>query len=214
MPCIRQKSRDFGLPAGMTLIELLLALTILAMVLAGVSTLAFAMASVKNSTDDTSSKQAYVRFAETQLGDMIRHAKLVCYASDTQVVLWVADTNADGQMNVSEMALIATGASRNSITLTRFTSVSDPAVTLSTVGDQAGQWWLAYAATANATVIVPVCSGVTFAADAAAPATRYVSFVFTLSQDKEAISYCVSARLQAWAGYVLDSGNNIVSDDD
>jgi Tfp pilus assembly protein PilW len=198
----------------MTLIELLLALTIMAMVMAGVSTLAFALSSVKNSTDDTSSKQAYVRFAETQLGDMIRHARLVCYASDSQVVLWTTDTNRDGRMNVSEMALIATDATRSSITLTRFTSVADPTVTLSTVGDQAGQWWLAYGAVANATVIVPACSGVTFATDAPAPASRYVSFVFILTQDKEPISYAVCGRLQGWAGYLLDSGNNIVSEDD
>jgi prepilin-type N-terminal cleavage/methylation domain-containing protein len=96
----KRKPKNLGRPAGMTLIELLLALTILAMVMAGVSTLAFAMASVKNSTDDTSSKQAYIRFAETQLGDMIRQARLVCYASNSQVALWTTDTNGDGLMNV------------------------------------------------------------------------------------------------------------------
>jgi hypothetical protein len=112
------------------------------------------------------------------------------------------------------MALIATDASRSSITLSRFTAAVNPHVTLSTVGDQAGQWWLAYGATAHPTVIVPACSGATFATDAAAPASRYVSFVFSLIQDKETITYCVSGYLQAWAGYALDSGNNIVSDDD
>jgi prepilin-type N-terminal cleavage/methylation domain-containing protein len=198
---------------GMTLIELTLAVTIMAMVLAGVATIAFALTSVKSTTDDTSSKQAYVRYAQTQVADLVRDARLVCYSSDSQVVLWAADTNSDGLMNVTEMALLATNNASSAITLTHFVSTANPHVTLSTIGDQAGQWWLGYGATASTITVVPECTNATFATDVAAPASTYVSLTFSLLQDKEVISYSVCGNLRARAAYSLSS-TDIVSDDD
>jgi prepilin-type N-terminal cleavage/methylation domain-containing protein len=199
---------------GMTLIELLLAMMVTAMVMAGVATMAYALSSVRNASDETSSKQACVRFALTQLGELLRHARLVCYASDSQVLVWTADTNGDRQMNITEMACIATDTSRSSITLTRLASAANTAVPLSSAGEQASQWWLAYGGTATTTTVVQECTGVMFAADTSAPATRHVSFVFAVVQDGETIGYSVSGYLQGRTGNVLSEGNNLVSDDD
>ena len=49
---------------GFTLVELLVALMVTSIILAAVATLAFAMGSVKDSTDDTSSKQAQLRLCD------------------------------------------------------------------------------------------------------------------------------------------------------
>lgn len=211
---MKNQPEKAGLRAGMTLIELLLSLVIVAMVLAGVSTLAFALSSVKNSTDDISIKQAYVRYAQTQLGDLMRHARLVCYASSDQVVFWTEDTNADGLMNISEMALLSTNNARSSISLTRFSAPGDPTAAISDVGDQAGQWWQGYGATSTSTAIVPSCSNATFATDAAAPNTRYVSMSFTIVQGGETLRFCVSGYLEARADHSLDSTGEIAADDD
>jgi prepilin-type N-terminal cleavage/methylation domain-containing protein len=200
--------------SGMTLIELTIAMMVISLVLTGVAALAYAISSVKDASDDTSQKQAYVRFSVTQLAQMIRHARLVCYASTTEVVLWTTDTNSDGLMNVCEMACIRTDTTRSTLTLSQFTSATNPAVTLSTVGAVSTNWWLAYGATAADVTVIPQCSGATFMVDAAVPASQYVSLSYVITQNGEQVTYTVSGYLQSRAANALTASDSIASDDD
>ena len=199
---------------AMTLIELLLAMMVMFLVLTGVATLAYALSSVNNSSDDTSRKQAYLRFTMVQISELIKHSKLVCYASNSEVLLWTTDTNLDGKVNVNEVISLWTDSSKSKITLSRFTAPGSAEVPLASVGSHASQWWLAFGATVSDVGAVPECANVAFFTDAAAPAAQYVSIAFDLTQNGQTARYTISGRLCARAGNLVDTHNNIVPDDD
>jgi Tfp pilus assembly protein PilW len=198
----------------MTLIELVLATTILAIVLTGVTALAFALSSARDKTGEVSRKQAHLRFAMVQIGDVIKHARLVCYSSASQAAVWTDDTNADGRMNANEMAVIRTNSDGTQVLLSRFSSVANPEVAIAAVADYSTQWWLAYGAVASEATIIPECSNARIFTDAAAPDTTYVSVLFDMTTDAQLAGYSISGQLRARTANVLDSGGNIVSDDD
>jgi hypothetical protein len=198
----------------MTLMELLLAMMVMSLVMAGVATLAFALGSVKDSSDDTSRKQAFLRFTMVQVAELIKHSKLVCYASDSEVLLWATDTNLDGKINVDEMVSLWTDGNKNKIMLTRFAAAGNAEVPLASVGSHASQWWLAFGATASDVGVVPECENVAFFTDIAAPGSQYASIAFDLAQNQQTARYTVSGRLCARAGNLVDTLNNIVPDDD
>ncbi len=91
---------------GFTLIELLLALVITGIIASAVATLAYAMNSAGLATDDTSRKQAQVRFATLKISDLVRQGKLVCYASADEIAVWTGDTNGDKKINIGELSYI------------------------------------------------------------------------------------------------------------
>ena len=59
--------RDVRYKRGFTLVELLLALIVTGIILTAVTTLAFAVGAANDATDDTSQKQAQVRFATLRI---------------------------------------------------------------------------------------------------------------------------------------------------
>jgi Tfp pilus assembly protein PilW len=198
----------------MTLIELVLATTILVMVLAGVTSLAFALSSARDKTGEVSRKQAHLRFAMVHLGDVIKHSRLVCYSSESQAVLWTLDVNADGRMNINEMATIHTNPEGTEVVLSQYLSAANPEVAISAVAGYSSQWWLAYGAAVSDATVIPECSNARILTDAAASAATYISVLFDMTLDGQTAGYSISGRLQARTANVLDSGGNIVSDDD
>ena len=199
---------------GMTLIELLLAMTILAIVLTGVTALAFALSSARDKTSDFARKQAQFRFAMQQLGDVIRYSRLVCYWSDTEAAFWTCDTNADGKMNINEMAVIQVLEDGTQIVLSGFSSATNPEVPMSLVMDHSTGWWAGYGTASNDAVIIPQCSNARIYADAVMPNTRYVSILFNMTADGQTTSYTISGTLRGWTGGLLSSAGEVVSDDD
>ncbi len=214
MKVSRYRQIRSGCRPGMTLIELMLATTILAMVLAGVTALAFALSSARDKTGDVSRKQAHLRFAMVQLGEAIKNSGLVCFSSDSQAVLWTLDANADGKMNIEEMATIHTNPEGTEVVLSRYLSAANPEVALSTVANHSTQWWLAYGAVVSDATVIPDCSSARILADAAAPATTYISVLFNMTLDGQTAGYSISGLLRARTANVLDAGGDIVSDDD
>jgi len=199
---------------GFTLIELLLALVITGIVASAVATLAYAMNSAGLATDDTSRKQAQVRFATARISDLIRHCRLVCYASASEVAVWAADTNADGKINIGELTYIEAGSARNRLRLYTFAPTSSAAISLSSIGALSTNWWSAYSSQMSYTSVVPTCSNVTFYLDSAPPNSKIVSITFNLLGNGVTSNYQISAALRGWAGNLLGATNNIVSDDD
>ena len=83
---------------GFTLVELLMALVVAGIVSAAVVTLAFAVSSANDVTDNTSQTQAYVRYATLRISELIRHCKLVCCMPGGDLVIWRADDNDNGRI--------------------------------------------------------------------------------------------------------------------
>ena len=195
---------------GFTLIELLLALIVTGIILAAVTTLAFAVGVANDTTDDTVQKQAQVRCATLRISDLIRNCKLICGTPNSDLAIWRADNNTDGQININELVYIERGVGKDYLRLCEFPSSDISIVNLSDIQTlSTGTYSVTYIP------LVPECSNVEFSLDTAPPYTRFVSISFDLLENNIVRQYQINAALSGWAGNLLDAGgNNIVSDDD
>lgn len=199
---------------GLTLIELLVAMIVTSIVLTAVATLAYAVSSANDVTDDTSQKQAQVRFATLRISELIRHCRLICYANGDDLAVWRADDNGDGQINISELVYIESGPARDHLQLCEFPSSDNTAIGLGSIGALATNWWSAYSSDINYTRLLPQCGNVQFGLDVLPPKSGFVSISFDIVENGIVRQYQTSAALRCWAGNLLDGSDNIVSDDD
>jgi type II secretory pathway pseudopilin PulG len=196
------------------LIELLLALVITGIVASAVATLAFAFNAANDATDDTSRKQAQVRFATLRISDLIRHCKLICYASEDELAVWTGDDSGDGKINTGELAYIEAGAAHDHLQLYTFSGGAE--ISRDLVGALATNWWSAYGSLNQPTRLIPQCSNVTFYLDDAdlPPNSKIVSVAFNVVENRISSKYQINAALRARAANLLDASGNIVPDDD
>jgi len=210
------KKSDSG-HSGFTLVELLVALIVSSVVLTAVATLAYALCSANDSTDDTSRKQAQVRYTTLRISDLVRHCKLICFAGPADFAVWRADENNDGRINFSELAYIEKGAGANHLHFCQFPVSwgSDPVVNLSDIRAFSTSWWAARNMAIESTALIPQCSNVQFSFDVLPPRTQFVSISFDLVEDNMPRQYQINALVRGWAGNLLNAaGNALVSDDD
>jgi prepilin-type N-terminal cleavage/methylation domain-containing protein len=202
---------------GFTLIELLLALVITGIIASAVATLGYAMNSAGVATDDTSRKQAQVRFATLKISDLIRQCKLVCYASSVEIAIWTGDANGDKKINIGELAYIEAGSAHNHLQLYTFSGTA--VIELGWIGALATNWWSTYGSRNLPTPLIPLttpaqCKNVTFYLDSAPPNSKIVSITFDLLENRVTSKYQINAALRARAANLLGASGNIVSDDD
>ena len=204
---------------GLTLVELIVAMIVTSIVLTAVVTLAYALGTVNDVTDETSKKQAQIRFAALRVSELIRHCKLVCYASTDEIVLWRADDKyIDGKINIGELVYIEAGAAQDHLRLCEFDPSNSTAINPDSIGSLATNWWLAYSGSVNYTTLIRECSNVQFGFDVfpvlPALASRLVSISYDVVENGITRQCQINATLRGWAGNLLDSSGNIVSDDD
>jgi prepilin-type N-terminal cleavage/methylation domain-containing protein len=202
---------------GLTLVELLVAMVVTSIVLTAVATLAFAMNSANKTTDDTSEKQAQIRFATLRISELIRHSKLICYVNSEELVVWRADdtVGGEGQINAGELVYLEMGD--NKIQLMDFSDVPAAMQTDSlTLAQLSGlKASLMAACTERYTVLVPVCSNVQFGfLPELPPRSRFVTISFDIAENNIVHSYQINAALRGWAGNLLDDSDEIAADDD
>jgi len=207
--------RQFFDCRGFTLVELLVALVVTSVVLTAVATLAFAMGVACEITDDTSQKQAQLRYVQLRISELIRHSKLICEVSSDDFALWRADDNDDGQINIGELVYIEAGPNKDHLQLCEFPSSDGSAIDLNTIGPVATDWWSTYSSKINYIMLIPNCSNVEFGFDVSPPNTRLVSISFNLMENEAVHQYQISACLRSWAGNLLnEAADALVSDDD
>ncbi len=183
--------RDTRNEDGLTLVELLVALGVASIVLTAVATLAYAMGTANDASDDTSQKQARVRYTTLRISELIRYCKLIYDTPDNDIVVWKADNNGDDIVDANELVYIETGLSRDYIQLRE--------------------------ASGSPVVLIPQCSNVQFRFDEPLlppPQRKSVSISFDLTENGIDRQYQINAALRGWAGHLLDGSGNIVSDDD
>lgn len=210
----RSEMRDTRYENGFTLVELLVALVITSIVLTAVATLAFALGTVHESTDDRAEKQAQVRFTTLRISELIRHCKLICSTGSNDLALWRADDNGNGQININELVYIERGSNGDHIRLYECNSASNPVIMLSDIDSVGTSWWLGFYDSETYVGLVPQCANVQFRFDASAPQSKFASISFELSENDDVRQYQISACLRGRAGHLLDGNGNIVSDDD
>jgi len=180
---------------GFTLVELLVALMVTSIIFAAVATLAYALGTANDATDDRAEKQAQVRYASLRISELIKYSKLVYAASESEIVLWL-DYDKDEHLDEStELVVIKkVGLENGDIQLCEFNSAPEPVV------------------------LIRRCSNVQFRFDEPLlpPMKRkFVSISFDLVENDVACQYQISAALRGWAGHLLnEAGDAIVSDDD
>lgn len=207
--------RDTRFQKGFTLVELLVAMVVISIVLTAVATLAYAMSSANDATDDTSQKQAQIRFTTLRVSELIRHSKLICCVTSEDMAIWQADDNNDGQINISELVYIEIGPGQDHLQLCEFPSTNNSAISLSSIGAISTNWWLTYSSDISYTQIIPQCSNIQFGfLPDSPPQSRFVSISFDVVENDIVRQCQINAALRGWAGNLLGSSGNIVSDDD
>ena len=198
---------------GFTLVELLMALVVAGIVSAAVVTLAFAVGSANDVTDNTSQTQAYVRYATLRISELIRHCKLVCGMPGGDLAVWRADDNGNGLINISELVYIERGPSRDYLRLCTF-SFNNAVVSIADIDTLTSQWWLGYGCDESYIQLIPQCSNVEFVLDVSPPNTRFAGISFDIVENGIAHRYQINASLYSWSGYLLDDSGEVVGDDD
>jgi prepilin-type N-terminal cleavage/methylation domain-containing protein len=195
---------------GFTLAELLVALIVASIITAAVATLAFALSSANDSTDDTSQKQAQIRYATLRISELIRHCKMICGQPGSDLAVWRADDNDDGQININELVYIEKGASSDCLKLCIFPSSDTTVVSLNEIGTlSTGSYEVTYVD------LIPQCSNVQFSLDLIPPNSRFVSISLDALESGAVRRYQINAVIRGWAGNLLnDAGNSLISDDD
>jgi len=211
----RYEMRDTRYEKGFSLVELLVALVVTGIVLAAVATLAFAVGTANDVADDSSQKQAQVRYATLRISELIRHCKLICGTPGGDLAVWRADSNDVGQININELVYIERGPNGDHIRLYECNSVSNPVITLSDIDAVGTSWWLGFYDSETYVELLPQCSNVQFSFDAAPPNSRLVSIAFDVLENDIVREYQISAALRGWAGNLLnDTGDSLVESDD
>jgi prepilin-type N-terminal cleavage/methylation domain-containing protein len=202
--------QDKRYTSGLTLVELLVALVVASIVLTAAATLAFALGAANDATDDTSQKQAQVRFATLRISELVRHCKLVCGTLGSDLAVWRADDNGDGQININELVYIERGANADYLRLCEFPSSDASQIGLSEIETLSpGGYDVTYMP------LIPQCRDVEFLFDVVPPRTKLLSISFGLTENNVARQYQINATLCGWAGNLLnDAADALVSDDD
>ena len=199
---------------GLTLVELLVALMVASIVLSAVAALAYAMGEANDSTDDTSRKQAQVRYATLRVSDLIRHCKLICDSPGDDLVVWRADDDGDDEIDIGELVYIVRSAGKNHLWLGEFDSANDTPIQLSQILTISTKWWLGYGCDITYTKLIPQCGDVQVAFDTSPPWSKFACISFDLEENGVTHHYQISAAVHSWAGNMLDGSGQITSDDD
>ena len=203
---------------GLTLIELLVAMVVTSIVMTAVATLAFAVSSANKTTDNTSRKQAQIRFATLRISELIRHSKLICHVTNEEMLVWRADDapGGDNGINVGELVYIET--SGNTIRLMDFVDVPvflQPPQSFTLAQLSGLKIWFISQCTERYAVLVPECSNVQFGfLPALPPRSRFVTISFDVLENGVEHRHQINAALLGWAGNLLGASDDIVSDDD
>jgi len=173
---------------GLTLVELLVAMMVTSVILTAVATLAYALGKVSDSGNDTSEKQAQLRYATLKISELIRYSKLVYAANESSIVLW-RDDNGDDYITAEELVTISTRQVGSDLQLCETDGTAEPIA------------------------LIHQCGNVRFTFDQPTePPTKrkFVSVSFDLNENGGTHHYQTSAALRCWAWYMLDFDGNII----
>ncbi len=205
--------------SGFTLVELLISLTMSAVILTAVATFAYAVGTANDASGQRKQQQVQMRFATLKISELIRSSRLICGVSGNDICLWRSDDNGDGRINISEMICIESVDYGSGIRLVEFSShtmYGDMVLELSGTINGSTKSWLKDNCEPSYALLVSGCDGVWFSTDLSPPSSRLASIQFRFLADDTNAKYQISAALRGRAGNLLNSSGEIVSigDDD
>ncbi len=199
---------------GFTLVELLVALVVTSILLAAVSTLAFALSSASKSSDDMSRSQAEIRFTTLKLQSLIRNCNLICFASNNEIAIWQSDNNSDEKINIGELVYIEWGAGKDHLRLCTFPSENNAAIAISSIRALSTNWWTTYSSDIDYVDLLPECSNVDLKFDVFPPYSGFLNIVYDIVENNTVRQYQINAAVRSKKSNLLNTSGVIVSDDD
>ncbi len=195
--------------AGFTLVELLMALMVTAIILSAVSTLAFALTSGVSETDELSANQAALRFTTIKLGDLIRNSRHALITSSNDIALWRSDDNEDNAINADELVYIEADASDNSLKLLEFPNET-ATLTIAEIEDGTARSGLISVAAERFTTLFSEC----YSMQLTMVNSKLVDISFQLMENEVLQSYQISATRRCSAENLIDGSGQLLSGDD
>lgn len=189
-----------------TFAELLVGLSITSVILAAVATFAYAMMAADISSNDTSQKQAQLRYSTMKVSEIIRYCYLVCGNTDDNLVIWTDDADADRRIGIAELVVIEIRTSEPpNLSLKHYSDVGNESkrFTITEFFDGTAQTWLEANCTRTVEKIVKDTSNVSFVLDAAAPNTRSVGIMFDTTENGVTKTYQTNTALRSWASDLI-----------
>ncbi len=101
-----------------------MAMVITSIILGAVATLAYAVWVANDTGNDTTYKQAQVRFAMLRISELIRNCRLVFDETSEGLAVWRADDNGNGQIDVNEVIFLGLCSSGDCLRFIEFSGVS------------------------------------------------------------------------------------------
>jgi len=176
------------------------------------------MSSANDATDDTSSKQAQVRYATLRVSNLIRHCKLICSATDSFIAIWATDANKNGRININELVYIQKGPAPD-LRICQFPSSYTAEKSLAEVAmlslDSYGIIPVILVSECHEIQLKCYDSNLVVITSPPWTRTRFINITFKLIENGLEHQYQINSALHSWAGNLLGTdGQSIVSDDD
>ena len=169
--------------SGFTLVELLVALMVTAIILTAVTSLTYALGSAHKYTKQLSRKQSFLRYTTLQVVEQVRYSNLAVSSALGGVALW-KDDNADGIITGSEVSYIEPDATDTKLQLLVYPFSAD---VLTTADMQTGT------DRALSATMISGCSNIVFTLIA----PKQVNVAFDLTENEVTQSYNISAVLRS-----------------
>lgn len=192
---------------GFTMLELLLASMVTALVAASASTFLSATTNASLTTRDVRSTQNAGHYALTQITKAIREARGIGEVTTTSVTLWVNDTNKDDKLNLYETAVIRYDAAGQQL-IYEYPEPPDsgtPATVVSTGNFKSATTLASLFPSADKTTVV-WCTDIIsmgFSGNPSGTDTRMVETTFTLDLTGQPVTFRGAANARASADYLF-----------
>lgn len=193
---------------GFTLVELLMALSVMSIILTAVATLSFALGSASNSADNASRVQNRIRYATVRISELVRSGKMICRNASGNVVLWQADDNGDSKINPGEITSLEVDSVSSGIKLTKYhpdAAYADMVMTLGVV--KTGiykQWMTARSIPSSSVILIDNCSYIYFTTDVVPPFAKKLNVFLGIEQGGVNRDFQMTARLRCDSDYMID----------
>ncbi|MCD4831219.1 MAG: type II secretion system GspH family protein [Anaerohalosphaeraceae bacterium] len=203
---------------GFTLTELIMAMSVMAIILTAVASLAFALGVANDSVDDTAEFQSRLRFTTLKITDLVKNCRLLCANNGTEVAIWENDDDiVDGKINPNELMYIEYDSSTDKVRLLEFEcsgAVAGWEVSIADIEDGSIRSSLAGVAVWNYTDVMIDCVDALFTTDVSTPFSKNLAMKFDFQRNGSVAPYQISSSLRCYAGHLLNGSGEVVDDDD
>ncbi len=200
---------------GFTLVELLIALMVSAVVLSAVAGLTFAFTSADTDSDEKFSNLSRMRYVTLRLSELIRNCKMICDYDNGDVVIWKNDDNKDGKVNVNEIVILEKGNFSSKLNILQYHTTNNERVFLNDIKYYNIKSILNNNYDFNRVTFLKNCRNINFYFDQWPPYTERMGISYEMKEGSTWNKYHLRLYLRAYSKDILNyDGSQLINDDD